>query len=78
MLGCATECCVTKETDCQDYKDNGYTESGVYRVIPLGTRFGLDVYCDMTTDGGGWLVSFCCFTHTILACSSIMADIYYR
>ena len=44
------------ETDCQDYKDAGYNESGVYHVKPLGMRFGFKVYCDMITDGGGWLV----------------------
>lgn len=44
------------KTDCQDYKDAGYNESGVYHVKPLGTHFGFKVYCDMITDDGGWLV----------------------
>ena len=43
-------------TDCQDYLCVGHTTSGVYRVTPRGTCKGFDVYCDMTTDGGGWLV----------------------
>ena len=44
--------------DCQDWYDLGHTTSGVYHVTPCGTRFGYDVYCDMETDGGGWLVLF--------------------
>ena len=43
-------------SDCQDWYDLGHTTSGVYHVTPCGTRFGYDVYCDMETDGGGWLV----------------------
>jgi hypothetical protein len=30
----------------------GQTGSGRYRIAPSGTAY--DVYCDMTTDGGGW------------------------
>ena len=25
-------------------------------MTPVGTYIGLDVYCDMITDNGGWLV----------------------
>jgi hypothetical protein len=35
------------------YQYAGATGSGVYRVIPPGGAL-TDVYCDMTTDGGGW------------------------
>ena len=42
--------------DCQDVKAQGFTESGVYHVTPAGTYTGYDVYCDMDTDNGGWLV----------------------
>ena len=56
--GCS-ECCIGYGvSDCQDWYDIGHTSSGVYHVTPLGTRFGYDVYCDMETDGGGWLVKF--------------------
>ena len=32
--------------------------SGVYHVTPSCSRTGYNVFCDMTTDGGGWLVIF--------------------
>ena len=44
----------------------GHTTSGVYHVTPLGTRFGYDVYCDMETDNGGWLVKLLVFSNTFL------------
>ena len=34
----------------------GHTRSGMYHVTPYGACTGYDVYCDMATDGGGWLV----------------------
>ena len=42
--------------DCQDLREMGFTESGVYIVTPAGTSEGIEVYCDMYTDNGGWLV----------------------
>ena len=44
--------------DCQELRKFGFYKSGVYHVTPDGTWKGLDVYCDMATDGGGWLVSY--------------------
>ena len=42
--------------DCQEIRDRGFNKSGVYYVTPVGSYKGFDVYCDMETDEGGWLV----------------------
>ena len=42
--------------DCEDVKDIGFTKSGVYHIVPEGSSRGYDVYCDMDTEEGGWLV----------------------
>jgi len=37
----------------------GRTESGVYTVFPQGVdNAGVDVYCDLATDGGGWMLTY--------------------
>ena len=48
---------VKKPRDCQDIQSAGQNSSGVYHVTPRGTHNGFDVYCDMETEDGGWLVS---------------------
>ena len=52
----STDCTKINARDCREIKDNGFTMSGVYKVTPVGTCRGLKVYCDMYTDGGGWMV----------------------
>ncbi|XP_063072888.1 microfibril-associated glycoprotein 4-like [Engraulis encrasicolus] len=42
--------------DCADIYNNGQEESGVYRIFPEGPDSGRYVYCDMDTEGGGWIV----------------------
>uniref|UniRef100_A0A667YFX0 Microfibril associated protein 4 n=1 Tax=Myripristis murdjan TaxID=586833 RepID=A0A667YFX0_9TELE len=42
--------------DCSDiYKDKSNT-SGVYTIYPVGSTSGVQVYCDMTSEGGHWTV----------------------
>ncbi|XP_055949708.1 techylectin-5A-like isoform X2 [Argiope bruennichi] len=44
--------------DCEEVRRNGHNASGVYTVYPRN-RIGMcsvAVYCDMKTDGGGWMV----------------------
>lgn len=43
--------------DCYEALLDGQTEDGIYTISPLDWPNGdLDVYCDMHTDGGGWVV----------------------
>jgi hypothetical protein len=54
---CASGACVAgvcRPKDCRSLKEADKTAaSGVYTVSPDGSS-ALSVYCDMTTDGGGW------------------------
>jgi hypothetical protein len=49
---------LTRPKDCSDIRAMGNSTSGVYRVYPGShvKRYQADVYCDMTTPGGNWLV----------------------
>ena len=43
--------------DCSDLVEKGpLPPSGHYRIRPEGQTKDVYVYCDMVTDGGGWLV----------------------
>ena len=43
-------------SSCLEYRKNGYQKDGVYMIRIPTTKKELDVYCDQTTDNGGWLV----------------------
>ncbi len=39
---------------CLDALNNGFRQSGIYRLAPAAGAAPVDVYCDQVTDGGGW------------------------
>jgi len=49
--------------DCADIKARGEHSSGVYTVYIGQPPRPTQVYCDMTTDGGSWLVCISFFIY---------------
>lgn len=49
--------------DCLQVMKNGKRQSGIFTIYINNNRsHPVDVYCDMDTDGGGWLVLNIIFT----------------
>ncbi|XP_071789732.1 ficolin-2-like [Asterias amurensis] len=45
-----------RNRSCQELLEAGQKVSGVFTIFPARFADGLQVYCDMETDGGGWIV----------------------
>ena len=44
--------------DCADIQAEGFRYSGVFTIYPAGaSEEGIEVFCDLHTEGGGWMVS---------------------
>ncbi|GBM43005.1 Techylectin-5A, partial [Araneus ventricosus] len=49
----------SRPVDCADVLNTEHSDSKVYTVWPksrLTEKKGIDVFCDMDTDGGGWTI----------------------
>jgi len=54
---------IPKPRDCSEIYNSGERSNGVYTVYVGRSHHRVKVYCDMTTEGGGWTV--CDFAYNI-------------
>ncbi|PIK61434.1 Ficolin-2 [Apostichopus japonicus] len=55
-VGDGVTCVSAIPKNCNDIFLSGVTNSGKYRIYPIAYPDGINVYCDMDIDGGGWTV----------------------
>ncbi|XP_071836625.1 fibrinogen-like protein A isoform X2 [Apostichopus japonicus] len=48
--------CTSLPKDCYELYDSGTLSDGVYTIYPDGWPRGIQVYCEMESNGGGWTV----------------------
>ncbi|XP_033639089.1 ryncolin-1-like [Asterias rubens] len=46
----------TSYSSCRELYQAGYRSNGIYTIYPTGLPDGVNVFCDMETGGGGWIV----------------------
>ena len=46
---------IEPKRDCQDHKQSGLHINGLYKIHQMNLKI-IQVFCDQTSDGGGWTV----------------------
>ncbi|XP_045610901.1 microfibril-associated glycoprotein 4 [Procambarus clarkii] len=49
-------CLTDRPADCLGYRRRGFNTSGVFNIYPGSCCQPVTVWCDMTTEGGGWVI----------------------